>query len=402
MSSSNTDFDTKLVDWLYGELDSDGLASFEAHLEAHPEHKAEAHALRETRIAFQGFPEAEPSTALTTMLMQQAAAEVQPKAGLWSAFAGFFQPVFLHPAASAMATVVLLAGVAGTLYLRNGQMVAEPTSAKSQSERPVAMAGDSESAPGAAMPEPALGSQDPAKREEAAEFDQVAAAPSDDSRDEGYTADLASPAQEQSVRAALDADGVLGGAVGNRGPLETTKKEADGFAFATDVTANAISGGARGMGGESLSLNESRTKNRDDGDAMAEPARRQRASVPPPAVKTAVAKKDEANWEQQQVVSFKAAARTKRCRDAGRIANDLQEKNPRAYDENVKGSPEESDCSYYIASETKRRSKAKTAKRALSKSKKSNVKGQGKSIPKKAVAAPQQDALEAADTKSAL
>lgn len=200
------------------------------------------------------------------------------------------------------------------------------------------------------------------------------------------------------MRSAMAADGLLGGSRGNEGrPLadkDADKKEADGFAFASDVTANAISGGAIATGSESLALNETTTKSRDE--AKAEPARRQRAA-PAPSVKGATAKKDASNWEQQQVVSFQAAARTKRCRDAGRIANDLREKNPRAYDQNVKGSPEESDCSYFIASETKRRSKARTAKRALTKSKKSNVKGQGKSIPKKAIAAPQADEFQEAD-----
>jgi hypothetical protein len=74
-----------------------------------------------------------------------------------------------------------------------------------------------------------------------------------------------------------------------------------------------------------------------------------------------------------------------------RIANDLKKKSPLAYKQNVKGSPEESDCDYYIASETKRRKTART-KLAVSKSKKSTParKGQGKSVPKKAVAAPEE------------
>ena len=112
----------------------------------------------------------------------------------------------------------------------------------------------------------------------------------------------------------------------------------------------------------------------------------------PKVSKTSTPANKPKSWESQQVADFQVAARGKRCRDAGRIANDLKEKSPLAYKENVKGSPEESDCSYYIASETKRRKTARTKRAA-----KSKKAGQGKSVPKKAVAAPEESFDETAE-----
>ena len=40
-------------------------------------------------MAFQELPQAEPSRALTAVLMQQAAASAQPKKGIWASVVGF-------------------------------------------------------------------------------------------------------------------------------------------------------------------------------------------------------------------------------------------------------------------------------------------------------------------------
>ncbi len=400
MSSSNTDFDATLLDWLYGELDSEAAASFEAHLETHPEHKAEALALRETRMAFQQLPQAEPSSALTAVLMQQAAASAQPKQGMWASIVGFFQPVMLHPAAAAMATVVLLAGVAGTLYLRNGDMVAEPTVASSKAER------TSGAQPGAAPPvaavEPDLGVDQTLARDEESEQDGNGSengAKNDNSR--ALAADLASPAQEERLRSALAREG--GEQEQPRKPRNATKSRAgkgqgdDGFAF--DSTSNAISGGAIADSKAKLSDKTHKReapakKNRSSSRGLVGGSTPETATVAPSPVVTAT--KAPPSWETKNVQDFQIAARGKRCREAGRIANDLKEKSPQVYKQSVEGSPEESNCSSYIASETKRRKMARS-KRAARKSKQKARKGQGKSVPRKAVAAPQESFDETAE-----
>ncbi|MCP4445842.1 MAG: hypothetical protein GY811_10935 [Myxococcales bacterium] len=410
MSSTNTDFDAKLLDWLYGELDTEAEASFEAYLEAHPEQRAEAYALRETRVAFQGLPHAEPPTVLTAMLMQKAAAAVQPKQGVWSAIVSFFQPVILHPAASAMATLILLVGVAGTLHLRNGNMVAEPTIVSSEAERPesvpsaaAALTTTADEAEPEPPSEPVASREEPVKAMEEGRFEnQPTVAPGA----RGYTADLASPEQEESLKSAaapkagqrvsqrLDSNLDSDKATGLSDPRMQGTALADGFA------SNAISGGALGSEVGTATLDErfsdgkarNRRTARDNAEGEA-PAPVKRAA-PKTGKKKAAAKPAPSSWEQEQVRSFQTAARSKRCRDAGRIANDIREKSPLAYKQKVEGSPEESNCSYSIARETKRR-KSVRAKRSLSK--KSKTRKGGKSVPKNAVAAPEKDSF-AADT----
>ena len=396
MSSSNTDFDATLLDWLYGELDSDAMASFEAHLETHPEHRAEAHALRDTRMAFQELPQAEPSGALTAMLMHQAAASVQPKEGMWASFVGLFQPIMLHPAAAAMATVVLLAGVAGTLYLKNGNMVAEPTAASSKAERPA-------EAPGAAAPEPAMFADRESEGLDEAKLKNAQEAPNtkaDDGDSRKFSADLASPAQEEVLRAAISQEdsrlGRQSRATGKSKPsgkdvtekdlgARTEGRDGDNFAF-NSSTSNAISGGALALDAKPAVNQKAPAKKTRSSRGMVGGSTAETIAPPSPTrSKTSTPVNKPQSWESQQVADFQVAARGKRCRDAGRIANDLKEKSPLAYKQNVKGSPEETDCSYYIASETKRRKTARTKRTA-----KSKKAGQGKSVPKKAVAAPEE------------
>ena len=402
MSSSNTDFDATLVDWLYGELDSDAAASFEAHLETHPEHKAEAHALRDTRMAFQELPQAEPSRALTAVLMQQAAASAQPSQGLWASIVGFFQPLVMHPATAALATIVLVAGVAGTLYVRNGNMVSEPSVVKSNSARP------SDMSP-AAAPEGAAATSsaklDSLARGESEMDGESAAEIANDSR--GYAADIATAAQEELLQAVMAKEE---GKPQRARVKEKKSKDASGApvglratgdsdVFGFNGTSNAISGGAYADSNQKQGVESPGKKNKTVSRGLVGGSTTETvAPEPEPKVsKSAAPASKPQSWESKQVADFQVAARGKRCRDAGRIAIDLKEKSPLAYKENVKGSPEESDCSYYIASETKRRKSARS-KRAASKSKKTSTpKGQGKSVPKKALAAPQESFDETAE-----
>jgi anti-sigma factor RsiW len=133
--SDRTDIDALMMGSLYGELDAHEVARLEAHLEAHPQDRAELASLRRTREAVRELPLLEPSAALTAKLMHEAARHVPRKAvavplaeeggGLAAWFSRIFRPVLLHPAMAGAATLVLVGGVAGTLYLR-GQRVAQP------------------------------------------------------------------------------------------------------------------------------------------------------------------------------------------------------------------------------------------------------------------------------------
>ncbi len=398
MSSSSSDFDAQLMDWLYGELDASGMARFEAHLDTHPQDKAEAEALRQTRLAFEELPQAEPPTAMTAMLMHQAATEAQPKAKLWSTIAGFFEPVLLHPAASAMATLVLLAGVAGALYVRNGDMRAEQ-SAKSSSIAPTTSTGTASLPALAAKAELA---DDKYNYSELVEAEEALSDRGLVPERPGYAADLATPAQEELIQSAKKTapkpivDSVLSRSSVDEG--DSDEGDSDDI-FKSEIAANAISGGMPARDSkptEKSSEPEFRAKpNRASAPSQAPMAEPKRPSST--LAKKESSKDERLGRDEQQVQRFQAAARSKRCQDAGRIANDLLETNPKVYRSDVKGSPEESDCSYYIASETKRRTRAR-AKRALAtrkKAKPSRRKGQGKSVPSKAKAAPEDSMADA-------
>ncbi len=400
MSSSNIDFDAKLLDWLYGELDSDDVASFEAYLETHPEQRSEAYALRDTRSAFQGLPEAEPSKALTSSLMQQAASAAQPKGGLWASFVGFFQPLVMHPAAAAMATIVVVAGVAGTLYLRTGsigtQAAAPVSAAEPPQERLAATARASEGKDQFALaPKPEFADsksagdmawelgedEEPKAVDEAKALEPVEVRGRDMDNARGFTAGVASKSQEKLLAKASRPNKKTKSKADSNGPRRRQLSQG----VLGDVTTNAISGG-----GVPLELGS---------EGTSEIARSAPAAKPAP---TSTATREQANkqdkavadgkvasWEAQQVQQFQAAARRKRCKDAGRIANDLKERSPSTYKKDVQGSREESSCSYSIASETKRRksARAKTARKKRA--------GAGKSVPKRATAAPAEDSFEA-------
>ncbi len=385
MSSSNIDFDATLVDWLYGELDSTEVSRFEAYLESHPEHKAEAVALREMRASFEGFPEAEPSQAVSASLMHKAASAAQPKGGLWAAITGFFQPIAMHPAAAAMATVVLIAGVAGALHVRNGDMKAEQTVA-SGANSPLE-GGDYESVTASrASDKEEAAPEDPAAMAQPSpklENEVAASAPEGDlleepraGLDDGRVASLATPEQEKLLERVQRK-------VPTRGKKRKAKNDelsAKQVAIGDGTAMNAISGGALG---ELRGIADTGGKS-----AINQPV----ASAPAPERTVAAEEKNAQSWEDRQVEQFQFAARGKRCKQAGRIANDIKERSPKTYERDVKGSREESDCSYYIASETKRRSRAKTTAK-----KRAARKGQGKSVPKRATAAPAEDAFETAE-----
>ena len=129
--------DGLMMDWLYDELDPASAARVADHVEACDRCTAEAGAIRRTREAFQSLSDAEPPAAVSAILLHEAArrapaaaaeAHARPAAAdspsssgsLGQRLRAWLRPLFLHPAAAAVCTLVLVAGVAGTLYVRHG------------------------------------------------------------------------------------------------------------------------------------------------------------------------------------------------------------------------------------------------------------------------------------------
>ncbi len=412
MSSSNIDFDALLVDWLYGELDSADVERFESHMKSHPEDAAEAQAMLRVRSCAKGFIEAEPPDTLTTILMHEAACQAKASdkgAGLWSAFLNFFQPIFLHPAASAMASIVLVVGVAGALYVRQGSdMIAEPT-ASSSAEAPESMTIALQGTPMPGSPAPALETEQESsdadeKNGDFAVAGKEEAAPGErqemgdtlvgllDEEGEGRLA-RAQSANVMKKKGMAKNDLSVKDSRRSKGEAAAAKgKLGKKLAFDEAQSTNAVSGSNRGYRGRDGVLSGG---SYDLGASDSSKASARKADKKPKPEGKIVA--EQQSWEEGKASSFRVAVKSKRCQDAGRIANDIRDRNSDYYKSSIQGSKEESDCKFYIVKETKRR--AKVARKAAT-SKKRAARKQGNSVPKKAAAAaePSDFAEETADS----
>ena len=135
--STCKDIDALLMDWLYDELEPEQQTRLTEHTEGCATCAAEIQSLRATRELLADLPQVEPPPGLSAMLLQEAArhapATGDERPGFFAWLSGLFQPLVAHPAAAALATLVLVAGVAGSLYVRGVDRAAEPTLATSDS-----------------------------------------------------------------------------------------------------------------------------------------------------------------------------------------------------------------------------------------------------------------------------
>ncbi len=414
MPSSEPNFDAKMVDWLYDELDPSEVESFEKHLEANPAAQAEAAALKRTREAFRELDQSEPPPALSAILMHEAAKSVQQSPGLWARFAGLFQPIFLHPAVSAMATLVIVAGVAGALYSRHGDMAYEPKASVNASMGEAAPAEELPAAANLPSTLQGLTAMEDSESALANEVgDDLAESESDLPGNDGYRVGMANKATEGAIQSAADSRNARrfdddnsnsnawgsgkggGGSASDSSARPEYKAPAQGMLGGANTIA--ISGG-RGYASspppppsakpkpepsvqtaKSKRSRKSPASKKRDFAAPSEKAAEERAPVAREANKE---QKDKAgSWEDQKRSVLNAAAKSKRCREAGRIANDILDKKPAYYNRKVKNSQAVSDCGSYVASETKRRAKRRSKQAA-------NARKKAAGTPKKAKAAP--------------
>jgi hypothetical protein len=113
------DIDENMVDFLYQELDATKAAEFQAHVDGCARCGTEVTSLTRTRQALHALPEAEPSPAVTTRLLHEAAKRAAPAGGgILDFFSRLLKPVMLHPAWAAAATVLLVVGAATLLSTR--------------------------------------------------------------------------------------------------------------------------------------------------------------------------------------------------------------------------------------------------------------------------------------------
>ncbi|HSN26828.1 MAG TPA: hypothetical protein VLT45_11095 [Kofleriaceae bacterium] len=134
------DIDALLIGALYGELTPADEARLAAHLESHPADKTALDDLRSAREQVKQSRifelQSEPPQAISAVLLQEAArrapkrvvASEQPES--W--FHRFVRSFAAHPAMAAAAMLVLVVGVAATLYMKNGNVGYEKTAGQSE------------------------------------------------------------------------------------------------------------------------------------------------------------------------------------------------------------------------------------------------------------------------------
>ncbi|MBA3392592.1 MAG: hypothetical protein H0T89_08110 [Deltaproteobacteria bacterium] len=132
------DIDALLIGSLYGELSSADEARLQAHLESHPADRSAladlTHArdvVRESRIL---QVQVDPPQSITAVLIQEAARRAPKPAPEHSWFQRFMRSFMLHPAMAAAAMLVLVVGVASTMYVRKGDQFASQTKAPSNDQ----------------------------------------------------------------------------------------------------------------------------------------------------------------------------------------------------------------------------------------------------------------------------
>lgn len=121
-----------LVELLYGERDVEDT-------ELSDESRAELESLGELRALFRAMPDEEPPNAVSAKLLAAAAQHAPNQAaavdgeshGFFGWLAGLFKPIMMHPGLAAAASLVTVAGVAGTLYVTGRDDVAQPSSGAS-------------------------------------------------------------------------------------------------------------------------------------------------------------------------------------------------------------------------------------------------------------------------------
>jgi len=131
-----------LVSLLYGELPADEAERTGARVAADPTLSARLGEMRRVRDLFGSLEDEEPPARLSAQLMSEAARAAPqprraaaPEAGLWARFVSWLQPLVQRPALAAAASLVLVAGVAGVLYMKKGDELTSTAPPVAETER---------------------------------------------------------------------------------------------------------------------------------------------------------------------------------------------------------------------------------------------------------------------------
>ncbi|HEY0985513.1 MAG TPA: hypothetical protein VGD80_00625, partial [Kofleriaceae bacterium] len=180
------DIDALLIGALYGELTPADEARLTAHLESHPADRTALADLTRTRAAVRESRilavQLEPPQSVSALLLQEAARRApRPPREESSWFHRLTRSFMAHPALAAAMTCVIVAGVAGTLYVRHGDKLAEDSASREIAGGAVSPRSEPPAAPATQAPPPAAAVTPPAP--------QAPDPTGDGSKREGFGAD---------------------------------------------------------------------------------------------------------------------------------------------------------------------------------------------------------------------
>lgn len=381
-----TTFDALLVDWLYDELEPAEAARFTRHIDGCDACWHTAEAMTRIRSLMRELPDEPPPEAASARILHQAGEQVAGarRHGLWAWLAGSLQVAWAHPAAAALATMLVVAGVAGALFTRGQfEMAAPATSASAEgaqlpaSDAPAA--GD-ETRPAAAPPAPAREIAQPSEKF-AAELGEAEEQPSRVSGTRGNVRrDGAAAEPESSKRiartgpgaapdlrrapAALAMDPEL---VAESDPTQERQAAPDSDDARDRVGAAASLGAGRAAGGMAASTPQGTPGVRPGDEATATPttaANTRSGSTPAPRndpkiddkserapPRQEARKRDDRTWAETMHEALRTALRQEECARAVRIAEDIRAREPGYYRTLIANSKELAACRQPVESQ---------------------------------------------------
>ena len=127
----------ELVALLYGELEGDEAARVQAQVASDPAAAGHMADLQRVRGMFRELPDEEPPARISAQLLAEAARAAgatrrvqaaEEDGGGWVArLVAWMQPLVQRPGLAAAASLMLVAGIAGVLYVRKGDELARPS-----------------------------------------------------------------------------------------------------------------------------------------------------------------------------------------------------------------------------------------------------------------------------------
>ena len=373
-----TDLDALLIGALYGELTPADEARLTAHLASHPADRTALEDLTHTRDAVRasGLHAVwlEPPQAVSARVLQEAARRAPAAQASW--FHRFVRSLTAHPALAAAMTIVLVAGVASTLYVRRADKFGEV----SESDR-AAVAVQSrveQSAPVptataapvvAPVPVPAAPSSEgsaagggDAPAAEATETGKNAAVALRESAKAGAPQKPVAKSRPPSGMV-VDSRALEPKDLDEEAPRARTvsKLAKQDDSALRRQTASGPPAGA--LGGNPSTLGEA---NQAPAQGFAAPAAA--APPPPPAPAHAEIADDKSDgapssWAQRQRDQVIAYVHANNCRAAAAAAVEIYNRAPDFYESNIATDREIKPCLPYVTSERARVDRARAAKR---------------------------------------